>query len=374
MKCDAQGRFRLVGLPKGKGNRLLVVPNDEQPYLMEEVQLADPPGARPLKIEIALLRGVWIEGKLTEAATGKPVAGAWLHYMPFLDNGFARAHPAFGAQGSVAGVVYQDRYQTKADGSFRLVGVPGRAIVGAVVHGKPYLQGAGSEAIKGMNKHGHFETYPNPVNPGKLWPTVMKEVNPPANAKVVHVDLQVTTGPSVRIKVVDASGNPVAGTKTLGRDGRGTYDREDLPKAEGEVANLMPDEERMVVVRHEGRKLGKVVRVRKGDDAGGPVVVKLEPLAAITGRVADADGNPVSGARVRPDLLPSGDFSLRLGEVSTDEKGRFRVADVPTGCNYALAVESAGVLRNGRFAFSPKDIVVKPGETTEADEIRLKKD
>ena len=40
----------------------------------------------------------------------------------------------------------------------------------------------------------------------------------------------------------------------------------------------MPDEERIVLLRHEGRKLGKVVRVKKGDDANGPVVVKLAAL------------------------------------------------------------------------------------------------
>ena len=88
-----------------------------------------------------------------------------------------------------------------------------------------------------------------------------------------------------------------------------------MPAAEGEVTNLMPGEERTVLVRHEGRKLGKVVRVRKGDDANGPVVVTLEPLAAMTGRVVDADGNPVPGATVRPDVLPRGDFSLRLSQV-----------------------------------------------------------
>ena len=162
-----------------------------------------------------------------------------------------------------------------------------------------------------MNKAGHFETYRNPINPRKLWPTVMKEINPPADAKVVHVDLQVTTGPSVRFTVVDPDGKPIAGLKTNGRSGRSSYDRDDMTKPEAEVTNLMPDEERIVLLRHEGRKLGKVVRIKKGDDANGPVVVKLAPLATITGRVADADGNPVSGATIRPDVLPAGDFALQ---------------------------------------------------------------
>ena len=43
---DAQGQFRLIGFPKGAGNKLLVVPNDDQPYFMQEVDVPDPPGIR----------------------------------------------------------------------------------------------------------------------------------------------------------------------------------------------------------------------------------------------------------------------------------------------------------------------------------------
>jgi hypothetical protein len=147
-----------------------------------------------------------------------------------------------------------------------------------------------------------------------------------------------------------------------------------MTKAEGEVTNLMPGEERIVLVRHEGPKLGKVVRVREGDDAKGPVVVTLEPLAVLTGRVADADGIPVPGATVRTDVLPHGDFGLSLPQVATDEDGRFRVPDVPTGCNYALAVESIEAIKRRRHAFSGKDITVEPGATTDVGEIRFKND
>ena len=370
-RTDEKGHFRLAGLPKGKGNTLLIVPNDEQPYLLQEVDLPDPPGAGAIPVEVALHRGIWIEGKLTEKETGQPVPGARLTYFPFLENTFAQAHPAFDSDGNTDAAGFQDRYLTKADGTFRLVGLPGRAIVGASANNKPYLEGTGSEAIEGLNKRGVFLTYRNPVDPGKFWPTVMKEIKPPGDAEVVRVDLQVLTGPSVRLRVVDASGHPVAGASTLGLMGRGSYEHQNIA-VEGEVMNLMPDEERTVLIRHEGHKIGKVVRVRKGDDANGPVVVKLEPLAAMVGRVADADGHPVQGATVRPDLLPGGDFSPSLPEVTTDEKGRFKVPDVPTGCDYSLNVDSSmGAVKDRRFA-GLKKATVKPGETTDVGEIRFK--
>ena len=98
----------------------------------------------------------------------------------------------------------------------------------------------------------------------------------------------------------------------------------------------MPDEQRIVVIRHEGRRLGKVVTVKKGDDANGPVVVKLAPLATIRGRVVDAEGNPVAGATIRPDVLPHGDFGLSLAQVVTGADGRFVIA----GCSCRLRLRN----------------------------------
>lgn len=161
-KTDAQGRFRLSGMPKGEGNELIVVPDDEQPYLVQGVDVPDAPGVAPVSVEVSLPRGIWIEGRLTEKATGTPVVGAWLHYMPFLENTFAQAHPSFDRHGNSDNSDIQDRYLTKADGSFRLVGLPGRAIVGALVHKKAYLQGVGSEAIAGLNKGGPLRDLPEP--------------------------------------------------------------------------------------------------------------------------------------------------------------------------------------------------------------------
>ncbi len=166
---DAQGRFRLLGFPKGAGNQLLVVPNDDQPYFLREVAVPDPPGIAPVPVEVALHKGIWIQGKVTDKETGKPVAGGWMHYIPFLDNAFAQATPEFGNDRNPDGSIYQDRYQTKADGTYRLVGLPGRAIVGVDLHsGKPYLQGAGAESIKGMDSNGKFPTYLNPLRRSNL--------------------------------------------------------------------------------------------------------------------------------------------------------------------------------------------------------------
>ena len=91
-------------------NTLLVVPNDDQPYFLHRVERARPAGAGPVAVEVGLNRGIWIEGKLTEKATGKPVPEAWLLYLPFLENTFAQAIPEFGKDRNTDGTEYQDRY------------------------------------------------------------------------------------------------------------------------------------------------------------------------------------------------------------------------------------------------------------------------
>ena len=102
-RTDAEGRFRLVGFPKGNGNKLLIVPNDDQPYFMQELAIPDPPGLGAIPVEVGLHKGLWIEGKLTDKETGSPVAGAWLHYLPFLENKFAQATPEFHRGGTWTG-------------------------------------------------------------------------------------------------------------------------------------------------------------------------------------------------------------------------------------------------------------------------------
>ena len=80
------------------------------------------------------------------------------------------------------------------------------------------------------------------------------------------------------------------------------------------------------------------------------MVVKLAPLATITGRVVDADGNPIAGARVRPDVLRTEISALSFPQVVTGDDGRFRVPDVPAGCDYGLSFEAIARTNRRRYA------------------------
>jgi beta-lactamase regulating signal transducer with metallopeptidase domain/protocatechuate 3,4-dioxygenase beta subunit len=366
---DANGRFRLVGMPKGKGNIVIAVPNDDQPYFMREASVGDPPGIGPVPVEIELHRGVMITGKITDKATGKPVADARLHYLPFLENTFVQAFPEFDKDGNVEG--FQTRYTTGADGTYKLVGMAGRAIVGVEGIGTtPYRSGVGTETIKGLDKNGNYNTWHNPIWPGKSWPHTLVEINPREGTETVTVDAQLDPGLSLRIRVVDADGKPVPEASVANgshmRAGESTAD------AVFTLSSFRPDEVRNVVVRHEPRSLGKVVRLRAGGDVSGPVVIAMAPTATIKGRVVDADGNPVPSATVRVDVEPTEGFLHQFANVVADRDGRFEVLKVPAGCEYGLVAESGTMIKQRQVAFGKA--TVKPGETTDVGEIRFKND
>src|SRR5262249_47800245 len=61
---EAEGRYRLTGLPKGEGNKIRLVPRDDQPYVSIHAVVPDSAGLDAATVDFELKRGVWIEGKL----------------------------------------------------------------------------------------------------------------------------------------------------------------------------------------------------------------------------------------------------------------------------------------------------------------------
>ncbi|MGC8642753.1 MAG: M56 family metallopeptidase, partial [Isosphaeraceae bacterium] len=394
--ADGDGHFRIVGMPRAKGNVLIAVPKDGEPYFAREVDVDDPQGNAPVRLTIELHRGLMISGKITDKATGKPVSGARLYYLPLQDNAYVGALPEFNTDAGPNGFLAPS--VTRADGTYRLVGMPGHAIVGVASFGKtPYRTGVGAEKIKGMDKNGHFPTWYNrpkkgvltgvsmgfvvtdangsgfqavsmPLTPGKTWPNTLVEINPPEGTESLTLDAQLDPGQTLRIKVVDPQGQPLPDASVAG----GQVLHASYASDEGmfNMPSFRHDEVRNIVIRHHGRKLGKVVRLRAGDDAKGPVVVTLEPLCTIKARAVDAAGQPVPGSSLRLDVKSTEGYTLTLANVGSDREGRFEIVNVPAGCEYHLEVNAGMINKDLRFASAKAQ--VKPGETTDVGDIALK--
>jgi hypothetical protein len=145
---DKEGRYRLVGLPKMEGHYLWVTPAAEQPYLPPPRKTAGvSSGLDPLTVDFKLKRGVLLHGRVTDKGTGQPVP-AVVEYFAFADN------PHYKEGGVLWGLSFQKR--TAADGSFTLVGLPGRGLLAAKAsigdgygYEKQYLMNVGADKIKG---------------------------------------------------------------------------------------------------------------------------------------------------------------------------------------------------------------------------------
>jgi beta-lactamase regulating signal transducer with metallopeptidase domain len=365
---DAEGRYRLIGMPKGKDNRLMILPNDDQPYLMREVKVPDTEGLGPITVDVDLHRGVWITGRVTEKTTGRPVR-ARLYYLPFRSNAFAKATPEFGENFNADGD--QSRYESRGDGSYRLVGLPGRAIVGAESVLREYRFGVGVDTIQAPLKEKHFDTYANPVHPGPSWPNVMKEINPSADTESVTVDFEVDPGRSMRVTMLGPDGKPISGVGVNGAaSSHGCAQTIDEPTFE--VMNLAPGETRRLVFRDEKRKLGLVTHIKADDPQPQPIVIQLQPAGTLKGRLLSPDGNPAAGTSVEAIVLPSGDFGQELPRVTTDAQGRFQYMLLP-GANYSLRVEG-GTMRVklvDQVDFVEGDLSVKPNQVKDLGDVTL---
>jgi hypothetical protein len=167
---DAEGRYRMVGLSREAGHQLLALPPPGSPYLRAVVTSGAGSGLEPVTVDFTLKRGVVMRGRVTEKETGRPIA-ALVEYFTFGDNPNLRETPG-----------YRDRYsvevRTGEDGSFTVVGLPGRGIIAARAADREregrYLMAAGADKIKGCD----FSTYNTVI-----------EVNPPKGAKSIVRDL-----------------------------------------------------------------------------------------------------------------------------------------------------------------------------------------
>jgi hypothetical protein len=154
---DAQGRYRLVGLPLGREGELVAIPACDlsagsnwfridprlpadrcPPYFPAEVTVPKSPGRSPIHLDIALKRGVRISGRIIDQNTGEPVRGR-VTYFDFDDNPHRHVDPDPPGRPGF-------RF-TNVDGTFRLVVPPGPGVLAAYAFG-PYVRGAGAESIK----------------------------------------------------------------------------------------------------------------------------------------------------------------------------------------------------------------------------------
>src|SRR5262249_18519287 len=200
---DAQGRYRLTGMPKGDGNKIKVLLPDNLPYLAVSADVPNSAGLGAVTLDLELKRGVWIEGKITDKVTGKPLK-AGVEYLPLYANpnqrDFLEVYRLF-HHGTV-----------KEDGSYRIVGMPGPGMVAVYSQKDHYLrvdQRQDEFGSKGLTE----DEYPGRLRGSNCG--ALARVNPAKGAVSVKRDVTLDPGWRLTGTVLDSDGKPLAGTRSF---------------------------------------------------------------------------------------------------------------------------------------------------------------
>ncbi len=352
----ADGRYRLVGMPAGSGNRITANPGPAQPYLGAGADVTGGIGTDPATVDFALKRGVAIRGKVTDKATGQPVP-ALVEYFVFVNNPHRSS-----AQGLHGGEV-----RTRPDGSFSLEGLPGRGLVAARALKDHYLVGQGADKIAGAMEYG-FQTDPHICDPQRLHAIVA--INPSEDTGSLTCDLALDPGITISGTVVGPDGKPLAGCTAIDlwpHTMSGSMIK--LTSGTFTAGGLDPKLPRPLVFRHEEKNLTGFV-IARGDEHG-PLTVRLQPAGTVTGRLLDDDGQPRRRVRIsvgyakRP--FGPGDYSPYLDRPLGDD-GRFRIQGLIPGVAYDLDVRTD----NANLGDLATGIKLEPGTGRDLGDVRIK--
>jgi protocatechuate 3,4-dioxygenase beta subunit len=340
---DAEGRFRFSRLLPGA---YLLLPQPSEALAefeagMERVVVAAGGEARCADLTLKRLAGspAVLSGKVTDAATGRPLAG--------VEVGTQRL---IAGPGMVDIPINGPSTWTGADGTYRMRLPPG-------------MWSAWTGFLAG---------YTN----GPVWngPSEL----PAAPGKALTRDFALASDQDTILhgQVLDADGRPAAGAKLRAWPGGVLITDIDgrfrFPLYVGHFARSTPDmpTARLAVLGVD-RTQGAVLDVRP-EDAKRERIVRLRRLPRASGLVTDEHGTPIAHVEVRADLFLSrqpggpGEFATALAAATTDARGRFSLPLVP-GATCRVSVQPAGFVPERRL------VTLRPGALPAPLRLRLQR-
>jgi RNA polymerase sigma factor (sigma-70 family) len=278
---DEQGRYRITGVAKRR--QYWMAAGGLSYFNCTKLDIADTPGLEPITVDLALERGIAVRGKLLDKITGKPIRGQ-VHYVALPDNPNLKDFTDINKPQALA----TNSWQTKADGAFTVVAIPGPGLLLAKADASGrYLTAALPEPkpqVRNILEGYHTIVR---INPSEKQPQ-----------SATH-DLYLEPAQTVNGTVIGPDGKPLAGAHYAGLTGTLELNFFQLPAMETAsftVGGISPKRTRTIVFVHAEKKLAKIQQI--GGDTAKPLTIRLEPLAAIRGRILDAAGQPCAGLKL----------------------------------------------------------------------------
>jgi RNA polymerase sigma factor (sigma-70 family) len=359
---DADGRFEITGaIQASTGHVVMAEPRDDQLYFAAKSVVAGKGGSDPLTVTVDLVRGIALQGRVVDPATGKPPRAATVEYYPLFPNLHSKRLTNCHVLAASATTV-------RSDGAFRVAVLPGPGVLCVAASPRSAYaaavvdEGALADLFHDGQDHGKGGQLRIAVeNGGEGYLAVTKYstlafINPDEQAESLSRDIILAPARSLPGTVLGKDGEPLGGVEVRGLTA--TPQDERLDGASFTVTGLNPHGSRRLVLHHREQGLGRVITVRGGEV--GPLVVQLLPCGSITGRLVDKGAKPIS----EPNVYFWGNADALHVPVEVDGDGRFRAALLP-GEKYLL-MRPKGPYR------SAKDVVefeVGPGQTIDLGDL-----
>jgi RNA polymerase sigma factor (sigma-70 family) len=369
---DKDGRYELPGNKKGPRYSVYARAADGSVYFPSMAEAADIAGLAPLEMDLKVKAGIPVRGRLKDAATGNPVVGT-VRYWALVDNPNVASVPV----GARAGEYYTLDVQTKPDGTFTCAVLPGMGCLSVAVNG--WYQAA--RVIQTWKaEDGRMMASPPDQIAIAVGGNAQSSLSQDAYQAIrfLNVDaakppeeqvIELTPAEPVRGRFIDQVSKPLEGVTVRGLSQSGDSWSDPLA-AEFTARPPHPDRPRRLTFRHDERKLVGTAVVASGSVQ--PVEFKLEPWAALTGRLVDADGKPVARASIFApgrgrDDKTYGTVPMRT--IYTDANGRFKIDGLLPGMMYNLNFREFGP--TGRSGQVTKDLDLKAGEERNLGDLKV---
>ncbi len=325
---DAQGRYRLTGMPKREGNKIVAIPYKDLPYVVVNADVPDGPGLDAVSVDIELKRGIWIEGRITDKATGAPFEG-YVEYFALHSNPNLRDYPGFDG----TAIVGLRRVATKVDGSYRVIGLPGP---GLVIVWRQFAKDHCLMALERDDEFGIKEPPPSTA-PYQLLPLAnygaIARIDPPIGLDSAKCDVTLDPGWTIKGTVVGPDHLPLAAVQ-----GFGIGEHKPLKTAEFTVRAFNPNRPHDIFFLEPGK--GLVGMPESPKENGAHVLVEMKPGATIMGRLVDGDGKPRAGVELHLSFRSKGKAGwagYSREKFATNSDGRFKLSTLIPSFEFRLS-------------------------------------
>jgi RNA polymerase sigma factor (sigma-70 family) len=371
VRTDDQGHFRFNHYA---AERYIFHTDDlvGEPYFaLLGVDFHWPKGAKIKQtVELVLPRGILQRGKVVDADTGKPVAGARLEYFPQLFNNPAIKENLLDFFSRKRG-----RAKTRSDGTFEIAILPGP---GHLLVNGPW----GQEYVTFAMDHKELLGLEQGALPPEFYAHDFIKLSLRADVKPDFQPPPVTgkLRPGVRIegRVLGPSGKPVASAQVVILSPSNDPSRQSqlrpvkVTQGQLELKGCDPNGRYLLVLADVKNHLGAVAEVT-GKQAGKPVTVRLQACGSATARFVDAKGNPL--VKYQPLLWIKGAVDERKGAApmsqpvpgregipATDAQGVSTFANLVPGVRYVFRFR-------GKEGKESKEFTVTSGKTADLGDI-----